>query len=157
MLNYTDGTSQNGKIEMDRDIRNLVKASFRQFVGPGREWGYEELSRATKIPVRSLRAYAGGEMIPDFGNFWILGQVLGEEFLNVLYSHIGYTVTSQTITHDAIAPIDLVQDLTHAITLVVSSYNQNGRFDHTKRKEIDNYIPLLIGKLMGFSKAGAAH
>src|SRR5579883_3351405 len=61
----------------------VFRDAFALFVGQGRRFSCEAVAAATKIPLRTVRAYQCGECLPSWERLWLLMLVLPTEFTDM--------------------------------------------------------------------------
>ena len=132
----------------------VFRDAFALFVGQGRRFSCEAVAAATKIPLRTVRAYQCGECLPSWERLWLLMLVLPTEFTDMLLAPAGLASVQRT-DESPVAPRTMGRELADAMADLARCL-ERGQVDHRDAARLEPRVRALGGECARFANTLAS-
>ncbi len=119
----------------------------REYIGPGKQYGYQQASDALGIDVRTIKAHVNGESMPELNKLMKYMALLGDRFVNRLLRLAGYDAARPQVI-GAVSDFQLNAEAADLVGRLGEALS-DGRIDHTE-------WPRVIKELRDVLRVGEA-
>lgn len=125
---------------------------FRLYAGQGRKYSLADISEATGIPLRTIRAYHGRESMPSVHNLLLLMTILPPEFGNRIARLVGKSLVDLDGGPDGCL-FDIQSTAGTFNATMGMALSDNGRVDHDERPALDRLAEDLNAQTAAYLKS----